>query len=333
MKISVNPEHLQAYKTKLLVERVVDEHLARKGYLRIDAPILSPVLIPESYLEIFKTKFQYLQKSELLYLTPSPELFMKRLIAQGIGNVFYLGKSFRNSESMSSLHSHEFTMLELYKVSTNYMDIADEVLRLLQKIARQFQGNGEIAYQGKRVCFEKWEYISVGEAFSRYADIPADIVFKAEAFIKRAQEKGYSTEGYIYEDIFSQIYAQKVEPKLGVNGYPTLIYDYPKELAALAKLKDDNETAERFEFYIGGVELGDCYTELTDWKEQRDRFQKEEKNRRGQKKQAHAIDKEYIKVLQYGLVPCAGIAIGIDRLAMIFANVASIHELRLVDVL
>lgn len=333
MKISVNQAYLEAYKIKLLIERTVDKYLARRGYLRIDAPVLSPALIPESCVEIFKTKFQYLQNSQSLYLTPSPELFMKRLIAQGLGNVFYLGKSFRNSELMSSLHSHEFTMLELYKVKADYMDIADEVLQLLQKIAFQCQGKKEIEYQGTIVSFEKWEYITVSEAFSRYANISGDVVFEENAFIKRAQEKGYITEGFSYTDVFSQIYAQEVETNLGMDGYPTLIYDYPKELAALAKLKHDGKTAERLEFYIGGIELGDCYTELTDWKEQKDRFQTEAKKRRKQKKLPHAIDKEYIKVLQYGLAPCAGIAVGIDRLAMIFANATSIHELRIIDVL
>lgn len=117
-----------------------------------------------------------------------------------------------------------------------------------------------------------------------------------------------------------------------MNGYPTLIYDYPKEFAALAKLNSGRKTAQRFEFYIAGVELGDCYTELTDWREQDKRFKMEDIRRKKKEKVVHPIDKGFIKALQYGLKPCAGIAIGFERLAMIFANVQSINQLKLINI-
>jgi elongation factor P--beta-lysine ligase len=150
--------------------------------------------------------------------------------------------------------------------------------------------------------------------------------------LKKSEEKGYSTNGASYEDLFSQIYVQEVEPHLGTNGYPTLLYDYPKEFAALAKLNPDGKTAQRFEFYIEGVELGDCYSELTDWKEQDMRFKEEMKKRQESGKIEHPVDQGFIEALQHGLEPCAGIAVGFERLAMIFADVTSIDQLKLIQI-
>lgn len=324
MNISVHSENIDRYKMQLKIEDTVHDFFREKNFLRVDTPVLSPALIPESYLEIFATEFSFFDKKQSLYLTPSPELFMKRLLAKGIGDCYYLGKAFRNAEPSSSLHSPEFTMLEFYKLHVSYMELADVVLQLLQHISQTISKTHEIMYQGKKVSCNKWEKISVAEAFKKYAEISSDTLFEETKFFKRAREKRYSIEGFTYEDVFSQIYVQEVEPHLGSNGYPTLIYNYPKQLGALAALNSDGKTAERFEFYIGGIELGDCYTELTDWKEQEERFHTQ--------KVSHAVDKEYIKILQYGLEPCAGIAIGFDRLAMIFANASSIHDLKLIQI-
>src|SRR5690348_5426510 len=114
MNIKTHIHNLENYKKLLQIEKITHHYLEKKGYLPIDLPVLSPALIPESYLEVFETEFQYFDKKEKLYLTPSPELFLKRLLAYGVGNCYYLGKSFRNSEPDSSRHSFEFTMLKFY---------------------------------------------------------------------------------------------------------------------------------------------------------------------------------------------------------------------------
>lgn len=330
MKIQTNVNNLNNYKIYLQVEKAVNEFFEKNNYLKVDLPVLSPALIPESYLEVFETEFRFLDKKEKLYLTPSPELFLKRLLAYGIGDCYYLGKSFRNSEPVSSLHSFEFTMLELYKMGAGYMEIADVMLEMLRFIADKIRNN-KIIYQGKVISFEKWEKISVTEAFEKYSDISKKELFDQKLFIKKAKEKGYKIvetpqwDVFTYNDLWSQIYSQEVEPNLGKNGYPTLIYDYPKEFAALAKLNKDGKTAQRFEFYIDGIELGDCYTELTDWKEQEIRFKKESGV-------IHPIDKGYIGALKYGLQDCSGIAVGLERLGMIFADVTSIKDLKLINI-
>jgi elongation factor P--beta-lysine ligase len=332
MKIQTTVGNLKNYKIYLQVEQAVNEFLQKKGYLKIELPVLSPALISESYLEIFETEFRYLGKKEKLYFTPSPELFLKRLLAYGVGNCYYLGKSFRNGEPNSPLHSPEFVMLEFYKVKADYMNVAGDVLQLLQFIAKKLFNKNEIAYKGKKISFNKWEKITVAQALNKYAGIKEDDYLDHGRFIDKARQKGYNTKGFFYEDIFSQIYVAEIEPHLGKNGYPTLIYDYPKEFAALAKTGKDGRTSERFEFYIDGIELGDCYSELTDWREQQKRFEIEDSKRKRENKINHLIDNEFIEALKYGLVECSGIAIGFERLAMIFADVKSIEEIKLINI-
>jgi len=332
MEIQTHIENLSKYTVYLQVKEAVNQFLKKQGYLEIDLPVLSPALIPESYLEIFETQFNYFNTHKKLYLTPSPELFLKRLLAYNIGNCYYLGKSFRNHEKSSSLHEFEFNMLEFYKVKTNYMGIADELLKMLGFIAKNLFKKNYIFFQGKKISFDQWEKISVSQAFEKFARINKKELFNRQLFIKKAKEKEYRVKEFTYEDLWSQIYVSEVEPHLGTNGLPTMIYDYPKEFAALAKLNKDGQTAQRFEFYIGGVELGDCYTELVDWQEQEKRFIEEQKHRLTKGKLYHPIDKGFIEALKYGLVDCAGIAIGFERLAMIFADLQSINQLKLINI-
>jgi len=333
MKITTKVENLSNYKKYLEVEDVVHQFFQKKHYLKVELPVLSPALVPESYLEVFATEFKFFNNNNKLYLTPSPELFLKRLLAHGIGSCYYLGKAFRNSEKNSTLHSFEFNMLEFYKMGASYMDIAEELLGMLQFIIKELRiTNYELNYQGKKISLKKWEKITVVQAFQKYAGISEKELFDHKLFITKSKKKGYETKNFSYEDLWSQIYVAEVEPHLGNNGYPTLIYDYPKEFAALAKLNPDGKTAQRFEFYIAGVELGDCYTELTDWQEQDLRFKLEDLKRKKDNKINHPIDKGFIDALKYGLSSCAGIAIGFERLAMIFADVTSIEELKLINI-
>jgi elongation factor P--beta-lysine ligase len=324
MKIQTEIGNLSNYKKYLAVEEATHNFLKGRGYLNIDLPVLSPALIPESYLEVFETEFKYFKDKNKLYLTPSPELFLKRLLAHGVGDCYYLGKSFRNSDPTATLHSFEFKMLEFYKMGADYMDIADEVLEMLRHINKRIEN--------KKLNFDKWEKLTVAEAFQKYSGVNENELFDHELFIDKANQKGYRTEGFTYEDLWSQMYTQEVEIHLGKNGYPTILYDYPKEFAALAKHNADGKTAQRFEFYINGVELGDCYTELTDWKEQSARFDEEDKRRKETGKTTHPIDKGFIEALKYGLGSCSGIAIGMDRLAMVFAGVKSIDKLKLINI-
>jgi len=332
MKIKTTLHNLEHYQKYLAVENAVIDFFKEKGYLKIDLPLLSPALIPEAYLEIFTTDFIYQNQKEKLFLTPSPELFLKRLLVAGLGNCYYLGKAFRNSDPATSRHSFEFTILEFYKMGVDYLQLADEVLAMVQKIAEKIFGKKEIRYQGKIYSLTSWEKITIQEAFAKFAGITKEELFSKQLLAKKAQVKGYQIKKFSYEDLFSQIYTQEIEPHLGKNGKMTLIYDYPKEFAALAKLNPDGKTAQRFEFYLDGIELGDCYGELLDGRELERRFLIEDKKREKGGKIKHPIDTGFIEALNKGLKPCSGIAIGLERLAMIFADAKSIQDLKLITI-
>lgn len=378
MPIRSHISHLQNYRSYLSVVNTIDRYLQDRSFLKLDLPVMLPALIPESYLEVFETEYRYFDTRQKLYLTPSPELLIKRLLVDGIGNCYYMGKSFRNSEPASSKHLGEFTMLELYRVDADYMEIADTVLELLQRIAfsvkrlDSIKKNQTITYQDIQIDLGRWEKMTVAEAFQKYASIRPEELFDHEAFRAAAKRKGYQTEKtstmssrtdnmpairdlsgsgrqtemkspnlgpntqnltpntYAYDELWSQIYATEVEPHLGMHGHPTLLYDYPVEFAALSQPNPDGQTAQRFEFYIAGVELGNCYSELADWSLQEKRLQDEERFRAESGKISHPSDEGFIEALQRGLPRCAGIAIGVERLAMIFADVPSITDLKLV---
>lgn len=332
MEIHTEPANLNTYKTYLRLQEETHSFMKQKNYLQIDAPVLSPALIPESYLDIFKTEFSFFDRKQPMYLTPSAELFLKRLLTQGVGNCYYLGHCFRNSEPQSTLHSPEFTMLEFYKLGIDYKQMGDELLELMQHLCMALYGSHDFEYQGKKISVAKWEKLSVAEAFDKYSGISADILFDETKFLKKSNEKGYKTEGFAYEDLFSQIFSQEIEPKLGTGGYPTLVYDYPYQMASLAMLNEDRVTAQRIEFYINGIEIGGCCTELADWQEQEKRFESEDLKRHKHGLVPHAIDKGFIQALKYGLPYCTGSGVGFDRLAMVLSNASSIKELRIVDV-
>ena len=345
MKIETKVENLKNYKIYLQVEEAVHEFFKKKGYLKTDLPVLSPALIPESYLEVFETEFNYFKRREKLYLTPSPELFLKRLLVAGVGNCYYLGKAFRNNEPNSSWHHPEFTMLEFYKVGVDYLELADEVLALLKFISERVIASKAKQSQKKEITssplaprddriisFDRWEKYSVAQAFKKFASISDKELFDEKLFIKKAKSKGYKIANASYEDLFSQILAAEVEPKLGKNGRPTLLFDYPRQLASLAKLSKDKKTAERCEFYIDGLEVGGFCTELNDFKEQEKRFLSEALKRKKNKMISHTIDKGFIEALKYGLPDCTGVGIGFERLVMVFANVDSIDKLKLINI-
>lgn len=332
MNIKTNLNNLKNYKRYLQVEEACHEYFKGKGYLKMDLPVLSPALIPESYLEIFETEFNYFKRKEKLYLTPSPELFLKRLLTAGIGNCYYLGRAFRNSEPNSNWHLPEFTMLEFYKVGVNYLQFAEEILHLLQSISKYLYQSNTIIYNKKKISFGKWEKMSVTQAFEKYAQINERQLFDHQSFLKKGEEKKYKITGFTYEDVFTQIFAQEIEPNLGKNGFPTLLYDYPKELASLAKMSKNGKTAERSEFYIDGLEVGGFCTELNNYKEQEKRFESESIKRKKAGLINHTIDKGFIDALKYGLPDCTGAGIGFERLAMIFADITSIEELKLITI-
>jgi len=282
------------------------------------------------------------------YLLTSPELAMKKLLSAGLGNIFQICKSFRNGEGLSSFHNPEFTILEWYRVEADYKDIMRDsenlLLFILNELGLNEDDNNTLNYQGVEYDLSSpWERISVSEAFEKYAEVSKEDMLSEEKIIKIAKKKGYKVdENTTWEEAYNQILLNEIEPYLGKKRLctdenknsaqttkvkPTILYDYPVAQAALSKKKDsDPRFAERFEFYIGGIELGNAFSELTNAKEQKSRMLDDLKLRKELGKTQYKMDHDFIESLELGMPRTGGIAVGVDRLVMLFADVTSIKE-------
>jgi lysyl-tRNA synthetase class 2 len=258
----------------------------RQGYIEVDTPVRLPVLIPEA--EIIPLV------SEDWFLQTSPELCMKRLLAQGNRQIFQICPCFRKGEQ-GRLHQEEFTMLEWYHVGWSYLELMEECEEMICQLA----GKDLLSRSGRTISLQPpWQRISVHDAFQRYAGVSAQEAVRTESF--------------------DLLLVEKVEPELGWER-PAFLYDYPIELASLARPKPERpELAERFELYIGGVELANGFSELTEPVVQRDRFTEEVK-KAGAYGRTCAMPEKFLADLE-GLPDCAGIALGVDRLFMMLSG-------------
>ncbi len=265
-------------------------------FLEVETPLRIPSPAPEEHIEAIR--------SEDLFLQTSPELCMKRVLAAGYPRIFQICKCFRAGER-GDFHLPEFTMLEWYVAGFDYQQLMDQCEKLTWTVAKDL-GVTEISRQKNKINLTPpWERITVAEAFLKYAPLTMD-----EA---------------LGQDTFDEILVDCIEPCLGI-GKPTFLYDYPASLAALAKLKDDHPTvSERFELYIGGLEIANGFSELTDATEQRQRFEEALKKRADKKWARYAMPEKFLQSMEI-LTPCAGIALGIDRLVMLMAGANQIDD-------
>lgn len=311
----------------------------KKGFFEVFTPQLQPSVIPESYHDLLSTTLIDLSgHKKTIFLTPSPEISLKKLLAAGSPNIFEITRSFRNRETGSDYHHHEFTILEWYRTQANYMDIITDIQDIILEIAKKIVKKKELIYQNYNIDLTlPWEKISVPIALEKYANISFEEITdkknKKEMFpIKKISEvsekKGYQVRSSnTWEELFNQIYLNEIEPHLGTNGKPTIIYDYPAPMAALAKLKkSDKRIAERFEIYIGRIELADGCTELTDYIEQKKRFNLSANQIKNSSKNKIIPDKDFLNALKEGLPDCAGIALGIDRLVMLISDKKTLKD-------
>jgi len=280
-----------------LVIQAVRDFFTLNHYLEVDTPIRSPNIIPEAHIDPVTT--------EEFYLQASPELYMKRLLSKGFDKIFQICKCFRKNE-IGSHHLPELTMLEWYTKDNTYLDLMDQCKELIKFIAVRLDLQDQIKYQDKIIDLDKqWQTITVEQAFETFAD--------------------KSLEKALKDNSFDEIISFQIEPCLG-NQTPVFLCDYPASLASLSKLKPENpEYAQRFEFYIAGLELANGFTELIDPVEQRIRFEKENHIRLLKNMQPVPMPDKFLKDLET-MPECAGIALGIDRLVMIFCNTSSIDD-------
>jgi lysyl-tRNA synthetase class 2 len=267
------------------------------GYLEVETPLRIPAPAPESHIDAIP--------SGDWFLHTSPELCMKRLLAAGCERVFQVCRCWREGER-GRLHLPEFTMLEWYRAGADYLRLMEECEALVRSLAHEMGLGEKIVYRGNEIeVGGRWERITVRDAFVRYG--------------------GTAMEDALARGTFDEIMVERIEPRLGMQR-PTFIHDYPAERGALARLRaDDPSVAERFELYIGGIELANAFSELTDPAEQRARFIQETSIRTGLGRRPYPLPEKFLDELS-GMLPAAGIALGIDRLVMVLLDKGSIDE-------
>lgn len=329
-KLKANPKLWSQYFVREEVFNTIRTFFSQQGFHEVETPLLVERASTETYLEFFETKLTRANGQQKTgYLTTSPEYAMKKLLVAGLPKLFQICKSFRNGEGTSSRHNPEFTILEWYRADADYNVIMADCEALFRELVRKIKKEKEFSYQGKKYNISKnFIRLSVAEAFEKYAQISADQLVSPVGLLARYQEKGYQrTTETDWEAAYNQIFLNEIEPKLAEFDQPVFLYDYPVQQAALSRVKtSDPRFAERFEWYLGGIELGNAFSELTDAAEQEQRLRQDVAFRKATGRNNAAIDEDFIDALKAGMPEAGGIAVGVDRLVMLLADTSTIHE-------
>jgi lysyl-tRNA synthetase class 2 len=319
-------------KNLILRGRIIQgirEYFLGDGFVEMETPYIVPSPGMEPHLLAPEVFIQSLGEAPgKMYLHTSPEYCMKKLLAQGWEKIFQICRVFRDEE-VSRTHQIEFTMLEWYRTHADYRKIMEDCEGLLDFLSREILKGSELTYQGKKIDLAPpAERLSVAGAMQLYGKVDIEKNCDGASLLEEARAKGFRFDPgayYSFDELFFKIFLEAVEPRLG-HPKPTILYDYPAAMGALARLKPENPVwAERFELYIAGLELANAFSELVDPVEQRKRFESEQRLRAVLEKPLYPIDEELLTALSR-MPPSAGIALGVDRLAMLFCDVPSIQE-------
>ncbi len=325
----VNPEVKKVFEIRSRIIKAVRDFLEEKGFIEVETPMMQ--LIPGgAAARPFLTHHNALNIP--LYLRIAPELYLKRLIVGGFERVYELNRNFRN-EGISTTHNPEFTMLEFYMAYADYKDLMNLTQEMLTSVCKKVLGTLQFEYKAEKVDLTPpWKRYTLKEAVLEHNQLSAAILEDRSKAKNYAIQRGIS----VHEDeplgkIINKIFEETVEPKLI---QPTFITDYPVDISPLAKRREDNpEITERFELFIGGREIANAFSELNDPEDQRQRFEKQVAQREAGDEEAHLMDHDYIRALEYGMPPTAGEGIGIDRLVMVLTNQTSIKDVILFPLL
>ncbi|WP_373044259.1 EF-P lysine aminoacylase EpmA [Vulgatibacter sp.] len=329
----------RAVRARNALYSAIRGYFADAGFDEVETPLLVPAPGMEPHITAFETRFVPEMGARgperPLWLHSSPEYAMKRLLAEEWERIFFLGKVFRNGE-IARTHNPEFTMLEFYranlvdgpKAGRGYGPILVDIEEFTLRGAEALAGGTKIEWNGAPVDLTPpWDRLSVAEAFASRAGIELPLDGDAALLRARAQERGFDIpEAFTsFDDVFFAVFLTAIEPGLGWPR-PTFLVDWPASMASLAKLRvDDPLVAERFELYIGGMELANGFFELNDSAEQRRRLEEEQRFRASLGKPVYPIDDRFVDAV--GRMPtAAGVAVGIDRLLMLLGGFSSIDE-------
>lgn len=324
LDLITNQRTREIFRTRTQIIQYIRDYFISEGFLEVETPMMHPI-VGGAIAKPFVTYHNALDMN--LYLRIAPELYLKRLLVGGFEKVFELNRNFRN-EGVSSKHNPEFTMLEFYEAYATYEDLMKRTEEVFYGLALEIKGTPVITYQGKEIDLTPpWKRIEFLKALTELGGIPEEILNNREKLFNFAKEKGIELNlkdpriGKWWTKLFEEL----VEPKLI---QPTFVIKYPIEVSPLARRNDENPGfADRFEFYMGGKEIANAFSELNDPRDQRKRFEEQLKLREVDEEIPPEIDEDFLRALEYGMPPCAGEGIGIDRVVMIFTDSASIREI------
>jgi lysyl-tRNA synthetase, class II len=308
-----------------------------RGYIEVETPMMQP-MAGGATAKPFKTYHNALDMD--LYLRIAPELYLKRLIVGQLERVYEINRNFRN-EGISVRHNPEFTMLEFYQSYSDYRDLMDLTEDLIKRLALSVLGTLELEFEGRSISLQNWQRFTVKEAIVHFwpESCPPRPSLTELGVFSNLQElcrrwndlapshggEALTVQQYLSRGVLLGALFEAVVEKHLIQ--PVIIYDYPIELSPLSKVKpDDPSLVERFELYIGGMEIANAYSELNDPEEQQRRFEAQMAEREKGDEEAHQMDEDYVRALRYGMPPTAGEGIGIDRLTMLFTHSRSIRD-------
>lgn len=321
LDLIVNPEIRETFIQRTKLVNSIREYLANKGYLEVETPILQP-LYGGAAARPFKTHHNTLDMT--LYLRIANELYLKRLIVGGYDGVFEFAKDFRN-EGMSRFHNPEFTQVELYVAYKDYNWMMDTMEEMIEKVAMDLHGDTKVQVGDHVIDFKRpWKRFTMFEAIEHFTKIDISDMDETQLRATAKQLEVPLDETMAKGKIIDEIFGEKCEPYLI---QPTFITDYPVEMSPLTKKHRSKEgLVERFEAICNGKEIMNSYSELNDPVDQRERFEEQlELGKRGDD-EAMTLDEDFLRALEFGMPPTAGVGLGIDRLSMIMTNSNSIQD-------
>ncbi len=317
LDLLASQEARELFITRARVISAVRRFLDSEGFIEVETPVLQP-LYGGAMARPFTTHHNALDRD--LYLRIATELYLKRLIVGGLERVYELGKDFRN-EGVDSTHNPEFTMLEWYEAYSDYRDVAARCERLVDAVART------VGYAGPSDFSPPWRRETLAGAILERTGTDILRLREREALAAEMRVRGMPvSEQDTWPQLVDELVSKHVEPSL-VGPKPTFLFDYPVELSPLAKdHRDTPGLVERFEAFIGGMEIANAFTELNDPDEQRRRFESQRRLAAAGDEEAQPYDEAFIQALEHGMPPTGGIGVGVDRLVMVMSGARSIRE-------
>ena len=317
-----NPEVRELFRTRAAITRALREYLDGEDFLEVETPILQPVY-GGAAARPFVTHHNQLHQD--LYLRISFELYLKRLIVGGFDRVYEIGRDFRN-EGVSFKHNPEFTMLEFYEAYADYQDVMRRTENMLAFVAQRVKGTLQFQWQGHNIDLTPpWQRITMRDAILEAWDIDYTAFPDAESLSTEMKRNKIDHDPKLpWGKLVDKLVSQFVEPNLI---QPTFLIDYPRDISPLSKGSPDNpRLVERFEAFMGGMELLNAFSEINDPLDQLQRFVDENYRAAADDEDAHPLDEDFIEALSFGMPPTGGFGMGIDRLTMLFTDRDTIRE-------